>query len=158
MSSSGSGIRKSNIALGEFFDGENAPGPRAGTGAVARIENGLGCCIRCPDGREVHTGASGLRAVAQRRASPAGLAMKAARPGIGLASIEVGVEAMSDGRGWFLGRALSPGSCDLRGRFRASARNLSPEIREMVERVVAHSPVGADFERPVKTGIELDAI
>ncbi|HKJ51257.1 MAG TPA: OsmC family protein [Gammaproteobacteria bacterium] len=167
-----SSIRKAIVALEEFFGGENAPGPRADMGAVASIEDRLRCRIRCPNGRELHTDVSRalggtasanspgwLARAALASCNATGLAMRAARLGIRLDSIEVGVEAMSDGRGLFLDQDISPGTCDLRVRFRVSARDVPREqIQEMVDWVVAHSPVGADFERPVAMGIELEVI
>ncbi|MGD8839201.1 MAG: OsmC family protein [Gammaproteobacteria bacterium] len=167
-----SSIRKAIIALEEYFGGENAPGPRADMGAVASIEDGLRCCIRSPKGGEVYTDVSRalggtasanspgwLARAALASCEATGLAMRAARLGVRLDSIEVSVEAKSDGRGLFLDQDVPSGSSDLRVKFSVTARGVPREqIQEMVDWVVAHSPVAADFKRPVPMGVELELI
>jgi uncharacterized OsmC-like protein len=87
------------------------------------------------------------------------LAIRAAYQGIELDSIEVDVEASSDGRGMILDEGILPGSSEIRVIFNVSARKASAEqVRELVDWVVTHSPVGADISRAVDLRVEIAGI
>ena len=165
-------IRNALAGIEEYFQSDQARGPRPDTPATAVVETGLRCRVQAPDGKAVYTDMSeafGGRAefnspgwlarAALASCDATGLAMRAIRLGIELDSVEVSVEASSDGRGLFLDEGISPGSCDLRVQFRVAARDVPREqIQEMVDWVVAHSPVGCDFEQPVEFEVELELI
>ena len=85
------------------------------------------------------------------------LAIRAARTGIELDSIEVSVDAMSDGRGMFLDEGISPGSTEVRIHFRICAKDVSrAQLQELVDWVVEHSPVGTDIAQAVDVSVELE--
>ena len=87
------------------------------------------------------------------------LTMRAARKGIKLDTVEVSVDAMSDGRGMFLDEGVSPGSSEIHIRFRVGAKDVSLEqLQELVDWVVAHSPVGTDIAQAVDVSVELEPI
>ena len=87
------------------------------------------------------------------------LAMRAARKGVKLDTIEVSVDAMSDGRGMFLDEGISPGSTEIPLRFSVSAKDVSMEqLQELVNWVLAHSPVGTDIARAVDVSVEIESV
>jgi uncharacterized OsmC-like protein len=149
---------------------ENKTGPEPDICATAVVESGLMCRIHSPDGKSVTTDMSefvGGTATANSpgwlmRAAIAScdatlLAMRAARLGITLDKIEVKVDASSDGRGMFLDTGISPASSEVRILFNVSAKDVTREqIQEMVDWVVAHSPVGNDISRAIDVFVELE--
>ena len=165
-------IRNALAGLEEYFQSGRVGGPRPDTPAVAVMREGLRCRVQTPDGKGIDTdmspafGGEGsanspgwLARAALASCDATALRMRAIRLGIELDSIEVSVEAASDGRGIFLDQGISPGSSDMRVRFRVGARDVPREkIQEMVDWVVAHSPVGCDFEQAVQYAVELDLI
>lgn len=144
-------------------------GPELDICATAVVENGLRCCIQSPDGKFVHTDMPESVGGTETSNSPGWLlraaiascdatllAMRAARKGIELDSIEVKVDAMSDGRGMFLDEGISPGSSEIRVLFDIRASNVSREvIQELVDWVTAHAPVGRDISESVDMSYEL---
>lgn len=165
-------IRNALASLEEYFQSGRVSGPRPDTPATAVVEPGLRCRVHAPDGKELHTdmseafGGKGefnspgwLARAALASCDATALAVHAIRLGVELDSIEVEVEASSDGRGMFLDGDISPGSCDMRVRFRVGAGKVPREqIQEMVDWVVAHSPVGSDFEQHVRFDVDLELI
>lgn len=165
-------IQEAMISVEEHYKDKNETGPRADLRATAVIEDGLRCRIQSADGKAVHTDMSasvGGTATANSpgwlsRAAIAScdatlLAMRAARQGIILDTIEVNVDAMSDGRGMFLDEGFSPGSSEVRIRFSVGAKDVSQEqLQELVDWVVAHSPVGTDIARAVDVSVELESV
>ena len=108
--------------------------------AIATIEAGLKCRIESPDGTAIYTDmpkSVGGSATANSpgwhlRAALAScdatlLAMRAARTGLNLNSIEVRVEATSDGRGMFLDEGVLPGSPEICLLFKIAATGVSRE-------------------------------
>ena len=148
---------------------ETKPGPESDTSATAIIEDGLRCSIKSPDGKSVNTdmpesvgGAATFNSPGWlSRAAIAScdatlLAMRAARKGIELDSIEVKVESISDGRGMFLDEGVSPASTEIRVLFDIRASNASREqIEELVEWVTEHSPVANDISSSVNVLVSL---
>ena len=85
--------------------------------------------------------------------------MRAARKGIKLDTVEVSVDAKSDGRGMFLDEGLSPGSSEIRIQFSVGAKDVTREqLQELVDWVVAHSPVGTDIANAVDVSVELETV
>jgi uncharacterized OsmC-like protein len=165
-------IRDSIVNVEEHYKTNPEPGPKTDTPATAIIENGLKCRITSPDGRSIYTdmpeavggsntanspGWTSRAAIASCDATL--LAMRAARVGINLNSIEVRVEAASDGRGMFLDEGISPGSTQTNIFFEIGANDSSREqIQELVDWVVEHSPVGTDLGEPVNVVIDLEIV
>ena len=165
-------IQTAIVSVEEYYQDRIETGAKADIRATAVIEGGLRCRIQSPDGKSVHTDmpeSIGGSATANSpgwlsRAAIAScdatlLAMRAAREGIQLDTIEVSVDSMSDGRGMFLDEGVSPGSAEIRIRFRVGAEDVSMEqLQELVDWVVKHSPVGTDIAQAVEVSVELDCI
>jgi uncharacterized OsmC-like protein len=165
-------IGKAIASVETYLQSHANPGPRADTTATATIVNGLKCRIESPDGNAIHTDmppAIGGDATANSpgwhlRAALAScdatmVAMRAARLGLHLDSIEVRVDASSDGRGMFLDEGVSPGSAEMQLHFKIGRGDASVEqVEALVHWVEEHSPVGNDVMRAVKVSskIEID--
>ena len=169
---SNASIRAAIIGLEEYFQSDRYQGPLPDTAATATIEKGLRCRVESPDGRGIHTdmspafGGEGsahspgwLARAALASCDATAVALRAARLGIELESIEVSVEASSDGRGIMLDKGISPASSDMSVVFRIGAAGVPREqVQALVDWVVAHSPVGADLEHPVGVQVELEIL
>ena len=154
----------------DYFSTLQNPGPREDTTATARIEQGLRCRIESPDGRAIYTdmpesvggdnqcNSPGWHLRAALASCDATLlAMRAARVGIELDSIEVRVEASSDGRGMFLDQGINPGSSAMQIHFRIGAGKASrDDVEALVRWVEEHSPVCADIARAVEVSSHLE--
>ena len=154
----------------EHFRNKSNPGPQADVPATAIIEQGLKCRIESPDGKFVYTDmpeAVGGNATAGSpgwlmRAAVAScdatlLTMRAARLGLNLESVEVRVEALSDGRGMFLDEGISPGSTQMRICFNIKAPGVgADEIQDLVQWVTAHAPVGTDIAKAVEVQVVIE--
>jgi len=165
-------IRAAMEGLEEYFQGDRYRGPRPDTPATAVMQDDLRCRIEAPDGKAMHTDMSAafggrgefnspgwLARAALASCYATGLALRAIRLGVELDSIEVSVEAASDGRGLFLDQGISPGSRDMRLKCKVGARGVPREtIQVLFDWVVAHSPVGSDFERAVEVEVELELV
>ena len=165
-------IGKAVKSVERYLQSQTSPGPRADVPATASIEDGLKCRIEGPDGSAIYTDmpkSVGGSATANSpgwhlRAALAScdatlLAMRAARLGLKLDSIEVRVEASSDGRGMFLDAGISPGSPAMNLSFKIGASDVSPEqIEDLVHWVEQHSPVGADIARAVLVHSDIELI
>ena len=153
-----------------YLRSQTDPGPAADLPATATIEVGLSCRIESPDGTAIYTdmptsvggSASANSPGWHLRAALAScdatlLAMRAARLGLKLGSIQVRVEASSDGRGMFLDEGISAGSTDMQLTFTIQADGVSAaEIEALVQWVEAHSPVGTDISRAVELSSTLE--
>jgi uncharacterized OsmC-like protein len=153
-----------------YLQSQDDPGPQADVPATATIEDGLRCRIESPDGSAIYTdmpssvggGATANSPGWHLRAALAScdatlLAMRAARLGLLLDSIEVRVEASSDGRGMFLDDGISAGSSEMCLYFRIGAGNASAQqVEALVRWVEQHSPVGTDIMRAVNLRSELE--
>ena len=154
----------------QYLQAQSDPGPRADVPATATIVDGLRCRIESPDGIAIYTdmpksvggSASANSPGWHLRAALAScdatlLAMRAARLGLKLNSIEVRVEAMSDGRGMFLDEGVLPGSPEMCLYFKIEATDVSREaIEALVHWVEQHSPVGSDVSRAVDLSSEIE--
>jgi len=169
---SSSGIRQALKGLEEYFQSDRYRGPRPDAPARAVMQDGLRCRVEGPDGTSVCTDMSAafggrgefgspgwLARAALASCDATGLALRAIREGIELDSIEVSVEASSDGRGIFLDQGISPGSRDMKLIFRVGARDVPREkIQQLVDWVITHSPVGTDVEQAVAVEVELELV
>jgi len=161
-------IKNAVIEVEKYY--ENRSGPEPDVCATAVVESGLKCRIQSPNGKTVNTDmpeSVGGTATANSpgwlsRAAIAScdatlLAIRAARTGIELDKIEVKVDASSDGRGMFLDEGISPASSAIHILFKISATDVSREnIQELVDWVVAHSPVGNDMSHAIDVFVELE--
>ena len=165
-------IREAIVNVEKYFKENLDTGPRADIRATAVMENGLRCRIQSPDGNSIYTDMAEIVGGANTASSPGWLcrasiascdatllAMRAARQGIVLETVEVTVDAMSDGRGMFLDEGVSPGSSEVHINFRVGAEDVSPEkLQELVDWVIEHSPVSTDIVRAVDVSIELEIL
>ena len=165
-------IGEAVASVEDYLQTQSDPGPRADIPATATIADGLRCRIESPDGTAIHTdmppsvgGSAGANSPGWTlRAALAScdatlLAMRAARQGLQLDSIEVRVEASSDGRGMFLDEGINPGSSEMCLRFRIAPGNATSEqIEELVHWVEAHSPVGNDVMRAVTMHSQIEIV
>ena len=165
-----SDIARAIEAVEQYLRALSNPGPQADVPATATIEDGLKCRIEAPDGTAIYTdmpknvggGASANSPGWHLRAALAScdatlLAMRAARLGLNLDSIEARVEATSDGRGMFLDEGVLPGSPEMRLYFKIAANDASQEsIQDLVHWVEQHSPVGSDVSRAVTLHSEIE--
>jgi len=155
-----------------YLQSQDDPRPQADIPATATIEAGLRCRIESPDGRAIYTdmpGNVGGGATANSpgwhlRAALAScdatlLSLRAARIGLELDSVEVRVEASSDGRGMFLDDGISPGSSEMCLYFKIGAGNASAQqIEDLVRWVEQHSPVGTDIVRAVELSSQIEMV
>jgi uncharacterized OsmC-like protein len=167
-----SDIGKAVESAERYLQALSDPGPRADVPATAIIEDGLRCRIESPDGNVIYTDmpkSIGGSATANSpgwhlRAALAScdatlLTMRAARLGLKLNSVEVRVEAISDGRGMFLDEDVLPGSPHMRLYFKIEAIDMSQEaIEALVHWVEQHSPVGSDVSRAVELRSEIEMV
>ena len=167
-----SDIGKAVESAERYLQSQSDPGPRVDVPATAIIEDGLRCRIEAPDGSAIYTDmpkSIGGSATANSpgwhlRAALAScdatmIALRAARLGLQLDSIEVRVEATSDGRGMFLDDGVLPGSPEMRLYFKIAAPDVSQEaIEDLVHWVEQHSPVGSDVSRAVDLHSEIEMV
>jgi uncharacterized OsmC-like protein len=165
-------ISKAVAEVERFLQSQDDPGPRADVPAIATIEAGLRCRIESPDGKAIYTDMPdnvGGCATANSpgwhlRAALAScdatlLTLRAARIGLELDSVEVRVEASSDGRGMFLDEGVSAGSSEMCLHFKIGAGNASAQqIKELVRWVEQHSPVGTDIMRAVELSSQIEIV
>jgi len=163
-------IGKAVEIVEQTLQAQSDPGPQADVPATAIIEDGLKCRIEAPDGTAIYTdmpknvggSASANSPGWHLRAALAScdatlLAMRAARLGLNLTSIEVRVEASSDGRGMFLDEDVLPGSAEMRLYFKIAGTDVSQgSIEDLVHWVEQHSPVGSDVSRAVDLRSEIE--
>jgi uncharacterized OsmC-like protein len=165
-------IQQAIEGVEQFLRDNSERGPQPDIPAIATIEDGLRCRIETPDGNAIYTDMPGSVGGSASASSPGWhlraalascdatlLAMRAARLGLKLNSIQVRVEASSDGRGMFLDEGVSPGSEEVRLYFKIGARRVSAEQFEaLVHWVEQHSPVGTDILRAVDVRSEIETI
>jgi uncharacterized OsmC-like protein len=124
--------------------------------ATARLLDGLRCEVTGPKGETVHTdmppamgGAASapnpgwfLRA-AMASCTATAIAMRAAKLGVDLTTLEVTVESTSDNRGILgLDDKVSAGLSSIATRVRIGARNVPPDrLRDLAQWGDEHSPV-----------------
>jgi uncharacterized OsmC-like protein len=163
-------IGKAVESVEQYLQAQSDPGPRADVPATATIEEGLKCRIEAPDGTAIYTdmpksiggSASANSPGWHLRAALAScdatmIALRAARLGLKINSIEVRVEATSDGRGMFLDEDVLPGSPGMSLYFKIIAPDASQEtIEDLVHWVEQHSHVGSDISRAVDLSSKIE--
>src|SRR5262245_10326268 len=122
--------------------------------ATARLIEGLRCEVKGPNGETVHTDmppamggkASGpnpgwLFRAAVASCTSTAIAMRAAKQGISLATLEVTVESSSDNRGLLgMDEKVSAGLSQITCRVKIAAEGVPPErLRELAEWGDSHS-------------------
>src|SRR5688572_6507432 len=133
----------------EKAKGENAPAP-------ARLLGGLRCEVKGPKGETVYTdmppamgGAASapnpgwLYRAAVASCTSTTIAMRAAKGGIRLSTLEITVESVSDNRGLLgLDEKVSAGLSQIVCRVKIGADGVAPErLRELAEWGDRHSPI-----------------
>jgi uncharacterized OsmC-like protein len=88
------------------------------------------------------------------------IAMRAAKLGVRLKSLEVGVESESDNRGLLgLDEAVSAGLSNLRTKVKISAEGATPaQLREIVAWAEAHSPVGCTIGQSLNATTDVEIV
>ena len=141
--------------------------------ATARLLDGLRCEVTGPKGETVYTDmppAMGGAASAPNpgwllRASLASctataIAMRAAKLGVSLTTLEVTVESISDNRGILgLDDKISAGLSSIATRVRIGARDVSPDrLRELAEWGDGHSPVACTARSSPGYALEIEVV
>jgi len=154
---------------------DDARGPGASVTAV--MEDGLRCIVRKEDGTaivttDMSTGIGGdgsapspglIFRAALASCDATFVALRAAQVGIKITTLDVTVEGDPDDIGTlgFLGidDSIPAGEHSLRLTFRIGAENATPErLRELINWIGAHSPVGDSVSRAVPTKIEIEVV
>jgi uncharacterized OsmC-like protein len=141
--------------------------------ATARLVEGLRCEVTGPRGETVYTdmppalgGANSaprpgwmFRAAIASCATTV-IAMRAARLGVALRTLEVNVESESDHRGMLgLDERVSAGFTAMRLRVKIGADGVDPaRLREIAEWGDAHSPVGCTVRNAPATAVEVEVV
>jgi uncharacterized OsmC-like protein len=144
-----------------------------GTPATARLVEGLRCEVTGPKGETVYSDMPAPMGRAASAPNPGWLlrgamasctatciAMRAARLGIALKTLEITVESDSDHRGILgLDDRISAGYSALRMRARIGAEGVGPaELRALVEWSDAHSPVGCTVRQAPPISLEVEVV
>jgi uncharacterized OsmC-like protein len=139
--------------------------------ATARLVDGLKCELRGPYNEQLFTdmppamggGAAGpnpgwLLRGALASCTATVIAMRAAKLGMTLGSLEVTVETDSDLRGLLgLDENVSAGHAAMRMKVKISAPGQSPEaLRELVEWAEAHSPVSCTVKQKPVCSLDIE--
>ncbi len=141
--------------------------------ATARLLSGLRCEVTGPKGETVHTdmhpamgGAASapnpgwfLRA-AMASCTATAIAMRAAKVGVNLTTLEVTVESTSDNRGILgLDDKISAGLSSIATRVRIGAKDVSPDrLREIAEWGDGHSPVACTARSSPGYALEVEVV
>lgn len=140
--------------------------------ATARLTEGLKCEVTGPHGERLFTdmppamggAASGpnpgwLMRSALASCTATVIAMRAARLGVTLETLEVTVESESDNRGMLgLDETVSAGLSAVRTRVRIRGNAKPDELREIVAWADAHSPVGCTVKQPSSCVLETEVV
>jgi len=141
--------------------------------ATARVLEGLRCEVIGPNGETVHTDmplAVGGSASAPApgwllRASLASctatvIAMRAAKLGVSLTTLEVTVESASDNRGMLgLDDKISAGLSPITSRVKIGARDLAADdLRELAEWGDHHSPIACTTRSSPSYSLEVEVV
>lgn len=139
--------------------------------ATAQLADGLQCRISGPHGESLTTdmppamggNASGpnpgwLLRAALASCTATVIAMRAAKLGVVLGTLEVTVESESDNRGILgLDESVSAGLSAVRTRVKIGAPEATPEqLRAIVKWADAHSPVGCTLRNSPAYSLEID--
>jgi uncharacterized OsmC-like protein len=137
-----------------------------------RLVEGLQCRIELPNGKEFATDmpppmggkATGpnpglLLRMGLGSCLATVIAMRAAKLGIELQTLEVAVESESDSRGLLGLDGVSAAMSALRTKVKIGSRGASAEkLREIVEWADAHSPVGCTVRNPPRISVDTEIV
>jgi uncharacterized OsmC-like protein len=141
--------------------------------ATARLLDGLRCEVKGPNGETVHTdmppavggAASGPAPGWLLRASLASctataIAMRAAKLGVNLRTLEVTVESYSDNRGMLgLDETISAGLSPITVRVKIGAEDASPaQLRELADWGDRHSPIACTMRCSPNYSLEVEVV
>ncbi len=140
--------------------------------ATARLTEGLKFEVTGPHGERLMTDmppamggtASGPNPAWLLRSAMASctatvIAMRAAKLGVTLETLEVTVESESDSRGLLgLDDSISAGLGAVRTRIRIGGKAKSDALREIVAWAEAHSPVGCTVRHPPPCSVEIEVV
>jgi len=144
-----------------------------GVPATARLLEGLRCELTGPKGEGAFTDMPPPMGGAASAPAPGWLlrgaiasctatciAMRAARLGVALTTLEITVESDSDHRGMLgLDDRISAGFSALRVRAKIGAEGVDPaQLRALVEWGDAHSPVAATVRKAPATSVEIEVL
>ncbi len=167
------GIREAIDRVSAAIAADPAKARAKNAPATARLTGGLQCEVSGPYNERLVTdmppamggAASGpnpgwlLRGALASCAATV-IAMRAAKLGMALASLEVTVESESDNRGLLgLDESIHAGLGALRMKVKISAPGETPAaLRELVAWGDAHSPVGCTMRHPPQCSLEIEVV
>jgi len=166
------GVREAIEKLSSAISADPAKARAKGVPATARWSEGLKCEVTGPRGERVNTdmpppmGGAGsapnpgwyLRgAIASCTATV--IAMRAARVGIELHTLEVTVESDADHRGLLgLDEQVPAGQHAVRMAVKISGDAPAGKLRELVQWAEAHSPVGCTLKQAPACSLQIDVV
>jgi len=166
-------IREALDRLGRVLTAQPEKGRTKNVPATARLLEGLRCEVKGPNGETAYTDmppAVGGAASAPNpgwflRASIASctataIAMRAAKLGVQLTTLEVTVESQSDNRGMLgLDDRVSAGMSPITTRVKIGARDVpADQLRELAHWGDRHSPVGCTARESPTCSIEVEVV
>lgn len=169
---SGSAIRQAIETLSVAISADPSKARAKAAPATARLTDGLKCEVTGPQGQRLMTdmpppmgGAASapnpgwyLRGAMASCAATV-IAMRAAKLGIALETLEVTVESDSDHRGILgLDKRISAGQSALRTKVRISGNAEPQTLREIVAWGDAHSPVGCTVKDSPPCSLEIEVL
>ena len=166
-------VREAIDRLSESIAADPAKARAKNAPATARLLNGLRCELQGPYNERFVTdmppalggGASGpnpgwLLRGALASCTATVIAMRAAKLGIALRSLEVTAETDSDLRGILgLDESITAGHQAVRMRVKIATSSAPPQaLRELVEWAEAHSPVGCTVKGAPTSSLEIEVL
>jgi uncharacterized OsmC-like protein len=166
------GIREALENLGAKLSADPSKARVKNAAATARLAGGLRCEVSGPKDERMATDmppAMGGQGAAPNpgwylRAGMAActattIAMRAAKLGIALDTLEVTVESESDSRGLLgIEAGVSAALGDIRTRVKIGGKAEPRALRELVEWGDAHSPVGCTVSKAIACSLEIETI
>jgi uncharacterized OsmC-like protein len=162
-------IREALETLGAKLSADPVKARVKNAPATARLAGGLRCEIAGPKNERAATdmppAMGGLGAApnpgwylraAMAACTATTIAMRAAKLGIALDTLEVTVESESDSRGLLGLGGVSAALGDVRTRVRIGGKAEPKALRELVEWSDAHSPVGCTVSKAVACSLDIE--
>jgi uncharacterized OsmC-like protein len=163
-------IREAIDKLASVFSANPGKARVKNAAATARLDDGLKCEVTGPNGERVLTdmppgvGGEGtapnpswLLRSGMASCTATVIAMRAARLGIELKTLEVTVESESDQRGMLgLDDGVSAGLGGLRMKVRIAGNAPAAKLKELVEWSEAHSPVSCTVRNAPASALEVE--
>jgi len=167
------GVREAIDRLSESIAADPAKARGKNAPATARLINGLQCELQGPYRERILTDMPPALGGAASAPNPGWLlrgalasctatviAMRAAKLGIALQSLEVTAETDSDLRGILgMDERVSAGHHSVRMKVKIASPSAAPQaLRELVEWAEAHSPVGCTLKGAPKSSLEIEVL